>query len=72
MSAVLWHEIKSIIGNSVSKLHENIRRLEDYKLIQTNMVYKEKKQKIISPMVLCVTKNPKYKTVLKKFFQGIS
>ena len=63
--------IKETIGHSMSTLHENIKKLEDADLISTKMVYKLKKQKIIEPKILFATKNPKYKTKLKRFFQGL-
>lgn len=60
-------KIKSAIGHSVSTLHENIKRLEDAGLIETEMIYVGNKQKIIKPNVIFVTKNPAFKAVVKNF-----
>jgi DNA-binding Lrp family transcriptional regulator len=64
-------KIKEVIGHSASTLHENIKKLEDLKLIKTEMSYKGNKKKIIKPKILCVTKNPKSKENFQKFFQGL-
>lgn len=64
-------KIREEIGHSASTLHENIKKLEDLKLIETQMIYKGNKQKIISPKILCVTKNPRSKERFQKFFQGL-
>ena len=60
-------KIKEKIGHSMSTLHENIKKLEDAKLIETNMIYIKNKQKIIKPKILFVTKNPKLKKKLTTF-----
>ena len=64
-------KIKETIGHSASTLHENIKKLEDWGLIDTEMIYKGNKQRIIKAKVLCVTKNPKSKEKFKRFFQGL-
>lgn len=64
-------EIKEKIGHSASTLHENIKKLEDLDLIESEMSYKGNKKKIIKPKVLCITKNPKYKERFQRFFQGL-
>lgn len=64
-------EIKKEIGHSSSTLHENIKKLEDLDLINTEMSYKGNKKKIISPKLFCVTKNPSNKEKFQKFFQGL-
>jgi hypothetical protein len=64
-------KIKEVIGHSASTLHENIKKLEDLKLIKTEMIYKGNKKKVIMPRLLCVTKNPKSKEKFQKFFQGL-
>ena len=63
--------IKERIGHSMSTLHENIVKLENAGLIQTKITYVENKKKTIIPKVLFVTKNPKFKVMFRKFFQGI-
>ena len=60
-------KIKVAIGHSVSTLHENIKKLEDAKLIETEMIYVGNKQKVIKPKVIFVTKNPKFRSVVKNF-----
>jgi hypothetical protein len=64
-------EIRENIGHSMSTLHESIKKLQYMNLIDVNMVYKENKKKILTPKILFVTKNPKYKSAIKKFFQGL-
>ena len=64
-------KIKEKIGHSASTLHENIKKLEDLKLIKSEMSYKGNKKKIIKAKVLCVTKNPSYKEKFQRFFQGL-
>jgi hypothetical protein len=64
-------EIKEKIGHSMSTLHDSIKKLELLNLIESEMTYVDNKKKIIKPKILFVTKNPKYKTSLKKFFQGL-
>jgi len=64
-------QIKEKIGHSMSTLHEIIKKMEDDGLISTKMVYKGKKQKVITPNVLCITKNPNHKVLFQRFFQGL-
>lgn len=63
--------IKDKIGHSMSTLHENIKKLESDKLIKTEMIFKDNKKKVITPIILFATKNPKFKASLKRFFQGM-
>lgn len=63
--------IKKEIGHSMSTLHENIKRLESEGLISSEMVYTGNKQRVIRSNVLCVTKNPKHKERMRRFFQGM-
>ncbi|MFP4656064.1 MAG: helix-turn-helix domain-containing protein [Candidatus Woesearchaeota archaeon] len=60
-------KIKNAIGHSVSTLHENIKKLEESGLIETKMIYVGNKQKVIKPKVIFVTKNPKFRSVVKNF-----
>jgi DNA-binding MarR family transcriptional regulator len=60
-------KIKEKIGHSMSTLHENIKKLEDADLIETKMIYVGNKQKIITPRVIFVTKNPKFKSIIQNF-----
>lgn len=64
-------KIKEKIGHSASTLHENIKKLESAGLIDTQMIYKGNKQKIIRAKILCVTKSPKSKETFERFFQGL-
>lgn len=64
-------EIKSRIGHSMSTLHENITKLAINKLIDYEMSYKGNKKKLIVSKVLCITKNSKFKSSFKRFFQGL-
>jgi biotin operon repressor len=64
--------IKEKIGHSMSTLHENIKRLEQAKLINSVMSYKGNKQKIIETNVLCISKNTKLTASITKFLnQGL-
>jgi DNA-binding Lrp family transcriptional regulator len=58
-------KIKEAIGHSVSTLHENIKKLDDAGLIETEMIYVGNKQKIIKPKVVFVTKNPAFRAIVK-------
>ncbi len=60
-------KIKENIGHSMSTLHENIKKIEDAGIIETKMIYVGNKQKIISPKVIFVTKNPKFKSIIQNF-----
>ncbi len=60
-------QIKAKIGHSMSTLHENIKKLEESELIETKMVYIGNKKKIITPNVIFVTKNPKFKSIIQTF-----
>ncbi|MBD3209213.1 winged helix-turn-helix domain-containing protein [Candidatus Woesearchaeota archaeon] len=64
-------DIQTRIGHSPSTLHAAVERLEQAGLITTKMIYKGNKQKVLTPNVLCVTKNPKSKIGIQKFFQGL-
>ncbi|MFW5852744.1 MAG: winged helix-turn-helix domain-containing protein [Nanoarchaeota archaeon] len=66
-SQVTAPKIKTAIGHSVSTLHENIKKLEDYNLIKTEMIYVGNKQKVIKPKVIFVTKNPMFRSVVNSF-----
>lgn len=59
--------IKERIGHSMSTLHENIKKLEDAGIIETKMIYVGNKQKVISPQVIFVTKNPKFRSIIQNF-----
>lgn len=59
------------LGHSPSTIHDAIKRLEEAELISTEISYKKKKQRIIRSHVLFVTKSPKFKEALAKFFQGL-
>lgn len=63
--------IKEKIGHSMSTLHENILKLEQAGLLSTKITYVDNKKKTIIPKVLFVTKNPKFKVIFQKFFQGM-
>lgn len=58
-------KIKEAIGHSVSTLHENIKKLDDAGLIETEMIYVGNKQKTIKPKVVFVTKNPMFRAIVK-------
>ena len=64
-------ELRKKIGHSNSTLHENIKKLEELELIKTNLIYKGNKIRCLSPRLLFVTKNPKFKATIQKFFQGL-
>ncbi|MEM4260446.1 MAG: hypothetical protein QXG00_04375 [Candidatus Woesearchaeota archaeon] len=64
-------ELKNFVGHSMSTLHDNIRKLENGGLIETQLTYVENKKRKIKPIVLFVTKNPKFKVSIQKFFQGL-
>jgi DNA-binding transcriptional regulator GbsR (MarR family) len=64
-------ELRQRIGHSNSTLHENVKKLEEQGLIQTKIIYEGNKIRILSPVLLFVTKNAKFKTRVQKFFQGL-
>lgn len=64
-------ELKNFVGHSMSTLHDNIKKLEIAGLIETQLTYVENKKRSIKPNVLFVTKNPKFKSSVQKFFQGL-
>ena len=64
-------DIQKNIGHSPSTLHAALDKLVQAGFITVEMSYKGKKQKLLSTNVVCVTKNPKSKRALQKFFQGL-
>jgi predicted AAA+ superfamily ATPase len=64
-------QLKDQIGHSISTIHDYIKKLESLGLVNTEIIYDKNKQKILKSNILCVTKNPKYKTLINKFFQGM-
>lgn len=64
-------DIQQRIGHSASTLHGAVQRLHDLGFLSYEMSYKGNKQKILTSEVVCVTKNPKSKIALQKFFQGL-
>ncbi|MCB9362136.1 helix-turn-helix transcriptional regulator [Candidatus Woesearchaeota archaeon] len=64
-------KLKQIVGHSMSTIHDTLRKLEDAELILTEVIYEGNKQRMIRPQLLCVTKSPKYRAQLKRFFQGM-
>lgn len=71
ISEMTMQELKGKIGHSNSTLHENILKLEEAGLINTQIIYEGNKIRVLSPKILFVTKNPEFKTRVQKFFQGI-
>jgi transposase len=64
--------IKQQIGHSMSTLHENIKKLEQTGIIETKMIYKGNKQKIIKTNVLCVSRNTPLTQRITRFLnQGL-
>ncbi|MCA9478565.1 MAG: winged helix-turn-helix transcriptional regulator [Nanoarchaeota archaeon] len=59
------------LGHSVSTIHENIKKLEQKKLISTEISYEKKKQRVITSHILFATKSPRFKESLSRFFQGL-
>lgn len=64
-------ELRKKIGHSNSTLHENVKKLEEQELIHTELIYQGNKIRVLKPAFLFVTQNPKSKTQIKKFFQGL-
>lgn len=64
-------DLQGKIGHSLSTLHENLSKLEEEGLINTKMIYSEKRKKIVSPKVFFVTKNPRHQEAFNRFFQGL-
>ncbi|RME52018.1 MarR family transcriptional regulator [Candidatus Woesearchaeota archaeon] len=64
-------ELKRRIGHSPSTLHDIVSKLEQAKLIKTEMRYEGKKQKLLFPCVFFITDTPPTKKKLKKLFQGL-
>mgnify|MGYP006292626487 CR=1 FL=1 len=64
--------IKQQIGHSMSTLHENIKKLEQANLIETQMIYTGNKQKIIKTNLVCVSKNTPLTEKITRFLnQGL-
>ncbi|MEM2115888.1 MAG: helix-turn-helix domain-containing protein [Candidatus Woesearchaeota archaeon] len=60
------------LGHSISTISEAVSKLESLDLIESNIIYKEKKQRIINTKVLFVTENPKFKRIFNRLIsQGI-
>lgn len=64
-------EITSNIPHSPSTIHDTLKKLEQAKIINSKIEYDKSKHRIITSNTLFVTKNPKYKTELQKFFKGL-
>ncbi|MBW2982673.1 hypothetical protein KY327_00040 [Candidatus Woesearchaeota archaeon] len=64
-------DIKYHIGHSPSTLHGAVQKLEGAGFLKTEMSYEGNKQKLLSSNVLCVTRNPRSKESLQRFFQGL-
>lgn len=64
-------DVQKEIGHSPSTLHAALQKLVDGGFVSFEMSFKGKKQKILSPRVLCVTKSPRHRIALQKFFQGM-
>jgi biotin operon repressor len=64
-------ELKNKIGHSNSTLHENIKKLEEAGLINTEIIYEGNKIRVLSARMLFVTKNPEFKAKVQRFFQGM-
>jgi hypothetical protein len=64
-------DIQRSVGHSASTMHEALERLERAGFVSVRMSYEGNKHKVVSSNVVCVTKNPRHKTVLQKFFQGL-
>ncbi|USN46014.1 MAG: MarR family transcriptional regulator [Candidatus Woesearchaeota archaeon] len=63
--------LTSEIGHSASTIHENVERLTRKGLLESKIIYKGKKRKILTSHILLVTNNPKYKKTIQRFFQGL-
>lgn len=64
-------ELRNKIGHSTSTLHENVLKLEDLGLVSTKLIYEGNKIRKLNPEFLFVTKSPRFKTAVQRFFQGI-
>lgn len=64
-------ELRKKIGHSNSTLHENVKKLEEQGLIQTKIIYEGNKIRRLTPRLLFVTKNPKFRSSVQRFFQGL-
>ncbi len=64
-------ELRKRIGHSNSTLHENIKKLEEAGLIESEIIYEGNKIRLLKPKILFVSQSPKYQTIFKKFFQGL-
>ncbi|RJQ18101.1 ArsR family transcriptional regulator [Candidatus Woesearchaeota archaeon] len=64
-------QLKKIIGHSMSTLHDNIEKLSQAGLLETELTYVGNKKRNLIPTILFITKNPKFKIQFKKFFQGL-
>jgi biotin operon repressor len=64
-------ELKAKIGHSNSTLHENIKKLQEAGLLNTEIIYEGNKIRTLSPRILFVTRNAEYKAKVQRFFQGM-
>ncbi len=64
-------ELRKRIGHSNSTLHENVKKLEEADMIRTSIVYEKNKIRTLTPRFLFVTKAPRFKSSVQKFFQGL-
>lgn len=64
-------ELRKKIGHSNSTLHENVMKLEDAGLVKTGLSYTGNKVRTLAPVFLFVTKAPKFRTNIQRFFQGM-
>lgn len=64
-------ELRKKIGHSNSTLHENVKKLEEAEMIRTSIIYEKNKIRQLVPRFLFVTKNPRFKMAVQRFFQGL-
>lgn len=64
-------DLKKLVGHSISTIHDAITKLENADLIISELTYINNKKKILKPNVVFVNKNPRFKTSIQKFFQGL-
>ncbi|HDP73360.1 MAG TPA: winged helix-turn-helix transcriptional regulator [Candidatus Woesearchaeota archaeon] len=64
-------DIRKDVGHSSSTVHEYLHKMEKSGIVELEKVYKGKKEILVKPKAICVTKNKRFKQSVSRFFQGL-
>jgi transposase len=64
-------DIRKNVGHSSSTVHEYLHKMEKSGIVALEKVYKGKKEIIVWPRSICVTKNKRFRQAVSRFFQGL-